>query len=220
MANIGMIFDATKYEPATASGSQLPPSDNTGWPCVIVSSEMKETKDKTGGYLELVFQIIEGDHKGMEGTFRLNLFNKNETATAIAYKQLSAICHCTGVMQVQDSSQLHHKPLRALVRLQRDPEAAAKGFTEIYGVVNADGSQPGKGGQRAATAPAAPAAPPVAPPQAPVAAPAAPEPVAAPVAPAAPVQAPVAPVAAPEAPAAPAPWAQAPAGGSAPPWAK
>lgn len=200
MANIGLLFDATAYDPAVAGVSQLPVSDAAGWPCVITASEMKETKDKTGGYLELTFQIIEGAHKGEEGSYRINLFNKNKTATDIAYRQLSAVCYCVGTLQVQDSAQLHNKPLRAVVRLQKSAEAIEKGYTEIAGVLRIDGTAP------SASAPPVQAAAPVIPPAQP-AAPAQP----APWAPPAGVQ---------EAPAAPAPWAGAPATGAALPWQK
>lgn len=160
MANIGMMFDATKIEPATIGGNQLPVSDKTGWPVIITASEMKETQAKDGsGFLELTLQIIEGEFHGAEGVYRLNIFNKNEKAQEIAHRQLSAICHATGVFQITDSAQLHGKPFRVVVGLQKDPEAAAKGFTEVKGVLTMSGDQPGKAG---AAAPAAPAPAPTA----------------------------------------------------------
>ena len=89
MAQIGMVFDATKYEPAQIGGSQLPVSDKNGWPVVITESEMKQVKDKAqSGYLELTLQIIDGEHRGAEGKYRINLFNENEQTVNIAYKQL------------------------------------------------------------------------------------------------------------------------------------
>lgn len=165
MAQIGMMFDATKIDPATIGGNQLPASDKTGWPVIISASEMKETQAKDGsGFLELTLQIIEGPNQGAEGAYRLNIFNKNEKAQEIAHRQLSAICHAIGVLQVADSAMLHNRPFRAVVGLQKDPEAAAKGFTEVKGILTITGDQPGKAGSAPA---AAPAAPPVAPPAAP-----------------------------------------------------
>lgn len=164
MANIGMVFDATKIEPACVGGGQLPVSPKEGWKVIITDSEMKETAAKDGGYLELNVQIVEGEHAGTEGKYRLNIFNKNEQAQNIAHKQLSALCHVTGVFQITDSALLHNRPFRAVVGLQKGAEAAEKGYTEIKGVLDINGNQPGKAGS-------APAAPPVAPVQAPVAPP-------------------------------------------------
>ena len=134
-------FDATKVEPAGLS-SQLPVSGPDGYGVVISASEMKENKDKTGGYLELTLQVIDGEHKGESGAYRLNLFHSNAKAVEIAYRQLSAICHTVGVFQVADSTQLHNIPFKAVVGLQKgeNPE----GYTEVKGVLCSDGSTPGK----------------------------------------------------------------------------
>lgn len=134
-------FDATKVEPAGLS-SQLPVSGPDGYGVVISASEMKENKDKTGGYLELTLQVIDGDHKGESGAYRLNLFHSNAKTVEIAYRQLSAICHAVGVFQVGDSTQLHNIPFKAVVGLQKgeNPE----GYTEVKGVLCFDGSAPGK----------------------------------------------------------------------------
>ena len=151
MAQFGMTFDATKYDPATV-GAQLPVSPAEGWPVVITASEMKETQAKDGsGFLELTLQIIDGDHKGQEGKYRLNLFNKNEQAINIAYKQMSAICHVVGVFQVSDSAQLHGKPFRAIVGLQKEQKEGTA-YTEVKGVKDINGNDPGK--QTGSSAPA------------------------------------------------------------------
>lgn len=134
-------FDATKVEPAGIS-SQLPVSGPDGYGVIISASEMKENKDKTGGYLELTLQVIDGEHKGETGAYRLNLFHSNAKTVEIAYRQLSAVCHAVGVFQVADSSQLHNILFKAVVGLQKgdNPE----GYTEVKGVLCSDGSTPGK----------------------------------------------------------------------------
>ena len=144
-------FDATKVEPAGIS-SQLPVSGPDGYGVVITASEMKENKDKTGGFLELTLQVTDGEHKGESGAYRLNLYHSNAKTVEIAYRQLSAVCHAVGVFQVVDSTQLHNIPFKAIVGLQKgeNPE----GYTEVKGVLGADGSQPGKSkGPAAAPAP-------------------------------------------------------------------
>ena len=151
MANIGMMFDATKVEPAGTS-LQLPVSDSKGWPVVITASEMKETQAKDGsGFLELTLQIIDGEYKGVEGPYRLNIFNTNEKAQEIAHRQLSAVCHVTNTMQLTDSAMLHNKPFRAVVVPQTGE--GKENYTQVKGVKDINGNDPGKAGAAPASGP-------------------------------------------------------------------
>ena len=201
-------FDATTVQPDT--GFELLPA---GWyNAIIDESAINPTKDGVGAYWQLRFSVIDGQYQGRKVFARLNIRNANQTAQEIAYKQLSAIAHSVGVLQVQDSSQLHGIPLKIRVRIRKDPSGQYEDQNEINGYKNINEAVQG---QAAAFAPAAPAMP---------AAPAG-------FAPVAPVAAPVMPQAAPQpafaAPAAPQPWAQpaapvAPAPQAAPvaaPWA-
>lgn len=78
----------------------------------IVDSQMKPTKAGNGEYLALKVEVLEGEHKGRTVYDNLNLNNPSEKAMEIAYQTLSAIGHATGVMNITDSEQIHHKPMR------------------------------------------------------------------------------------------------------------
>ena len=60
-------------------------------------------------------QIVEGEHKGRTLYDRLNLWNTSERAAKIAAGTLSAICRAVRVETPQQSEQLHHKQLTAVV---------------------------------------------------------------------------------------------------------
>lgn len=92
------------------------PIPNGKYIAAIVESEQKPTKSGTGHYLELKFQVLEGEHKGRLLWSRLNLDNPNQTAVNIARAELSAICHAVGVMSPPDSSDLHNLPLQITVK--------------------------------------------------------------------------------------------------------
>lgn len=111
-------FDANTVEPATG----FDPIPAGKYPAVIVESNMKPTKNGNGQYLELTFEIIDGDFKGRKVWARLNLENQNSTAVQIARSELSAICRAVGVMQPQDSIELHNLPLIITVRCKKNPE--------------------------------------------------------------------------------------------------
>jgi hypothetical protein len=133
-------FDATKFDPSQGM-AQLPVGRH---PVVISSSEIVGTKDNTGGMLVLELTIIDGPAKGQTGAYRLNLYNQSQKAVEIAHRQLSAICHAIGIYQVNDSQQLHNQPFAIEVGLQRDAEAAAKGYTEVKRILDRNGNEPGK----------------------------------------------------------------------------
>jgi hypothetical protein len=80
---------------------------------------MKSTKNNRGKYLELVFEIVDGDNAGRKLWARLNLENENQTAVKIALGELSAICRAVGVMQPQDSCELHNLPLVITVKCKK-----------------------------------------------------------------------------------------------------
>ena len=219
MANLGMTFDCTSVQPQ-GNSAQLPVSGPEGLPVIITASEMKATaNDPQAGFLEMTLQVTEGEHAGQTGMFRLNIFSKSEKAVIVAMRQLSALGYVTGVLNISDSAQLHNRPFRVIVGYQKRKADWKDGdveYTEVKGVKDSNGADPGKSKGGAAQAPAAPAAPPT--PPAAAAQPVA-QPAAAQAASAAPVWGGAAPAAEPVA-AAPA-WASNPAAGAAaaPPWA-
>lgn len=57
----------------------------------VASAEVKETKAKTGHYLQVGFRITEGEYEGSVLTDRLNINNKNEDAVRIGLSALKTI---------------------------------------------------------------------------------------------------------------------------------
>ena len=114
MANLNG-FDARNVEPQV--GFEPIPADK--YLAAITASEMKDTKAGNGRFLELTFEIIEGEYKGRNLWARLNLDNPNETAVKIAKAELSAICRAVGVMTPKDSQELHNLPLVITVKLKK-----------------------------------------------------------------------------------------------------
>jgi hypothetical protein len=96
-------FNAAKVEPQQ-SFDALPPGR---YEVIISESEMKDTKAGTGQYLQLTWTVVGGQHEGRKLWSRLNLVNPNATAVSIAERELSAICHCVGILVPQDSEELH-----------------------------------------------------------------------------------------------------------------
>ena len=111
MANLAG-FDAATVDPQQTFDA-IPAGK---YVAAITDSEMKPTKAGTGSYLELVFEILEGEYRGRKLWARLNLDNPNEMTVQIAKGELSAICRAAGVMTPKDSQDLHDIPMVITVK--------------------------------------------------------------------------------------------------------
>ena len=127
MAQLGN-FNAADVEPTT----DFEPLPAGKYVAVITDSETKPNQSKTGSYLQLAFQIIEGDYKGRYIWARLNLDHPNTTAVKIARAELSAICRAVGVMTPKDSTELHDLPLVISVKCKKRKDTEEIG-SEIKG---------------------------------------------------------------------------------------
>lgn len=141
MASLNGTFDATTVEPAQTF-DVIPPGD---YLVQIIESEMRTTKAGDGQMLALTLEVLEGPSKGRRLWDRLNLVNNNAQAQEIAQRTLSAICHATGKLQVNDSEHLHFIPMIAKVTakpagpdkygIQRDAQNEIKGYKQANGAV-------------------------------------------------------------------------------------
>ncbi len=123
-------FDANQVDPSVA----LDPLPAGKYLAVVSESELKPTKTGGGKYLQLTFQIIDGEFKGRLVWARLNLENKSEMTVKIARGELSAICRAIGVMQPKDSVELHNVPLEINVGLKkRDDNGEFTNVIKGYG---------------------------------------------------------------------------------------
>jgi hypothetical protein len=114
MANL-RGFDAASVEPS--EGFEPLPAGK--YNAVITDSETRENKAGTGSYLRLTFQIMDDPYQGRLLWENLNLEHPNAQAVQIAQGKLSAICRAVGVLQPQDSQELHDLPLVVKVRCKK-----------------------------------------------------------------------------------------------------
>jgi len=136
-------FNAENVEPQQ-SFDALPPGR---YEAIISGSEMKDTKAGTGQYLQLTFDVVGGQHEGRKLWSRLNLVNPNATAVQIAERELSAICHCVGIITPADSEELHDRPLIVDVIQEMNPMSGQqtnriKGYSQAKGAPAASAPAP------------------------------------------------------------------------------
>lgn len=148
MALIGH-FDATNVAPSE-DFSPIPVGEYSAH---IVDSDVKPTKNNTGHYAELEFEVTAGEFKGRRVWACLNLDNPNPKAVEIAQRELSAICHAVGVLQVTDTQQLHYKPLVIRVDIEERDGYGPRNVIKAYKAVpGGQGNAPATGAATAAPA--------------------------------------------------------------------
>jgi hypothetical protein len=71
------------------------------------------------------------------------LVNPNATAVQIAERELSAICHCVGVLEPGDSEELHNRPFTVDVVQELNPNSGQM-TNRIKGYSKCDGAPAAK----------------------------------------------------------------------------
>ena len=155
---VAFNFNATDIDPQGGASVWEPGI----YPVQITNSELKETKSKTGWMLVLTLTSVDPLLPGKTIISRLNIQNDNATAVEIAYRDLSAISHVCGVLNWQDSHQLHGRPFKIAVEKKPRQDDPTKFGNEITAYLDMNGNAPTKGsaaGGGGGGAPAAPQAP-------------------------------------------------------------
>lgn len=119
--NAGDVNPSSGFDP-------IPAGEYTA---VVTESEQKPTKKGDGHYLQLTFEIVEGDYAKRRLWARLNLDNPNEVAVGIARAELSALCRAVNVLHVKDTAQLHDLPV--LIKVTKKLDAGGEDRNEIRG---------------------------------------------------------------------------------------
>lgn len=134
MANLGTNFDASQVP----HSSLIPKGD---YLVRIVESDVVQNSAQTGTILKLTLELLEGQFQGKRVYDSLNITNPNEMAVRISRERLSGYCHATGVIQLQDSQQLHGIPFIASIRVKVDKNGDYDDRNEIGRCKAAAGTQ-------------------------------------------------------------------------------
>lgn len=108
-------FDATQVEPVSGKD----PIPDGKYVAVVTASQMKPTKNGTGQYLELEYQVLEGEHRNRKLWSRHTLQHPTAMTVQIARGELSAICRAVGILTPKDSAELHNLPLTLTVKIKK-----------------------------------------------------------------------------------------------------
>jgi hypothetical protein len=107
----GLNFDASTVAPSQA----LEPIPADWYTVMISDGEVKPTNDGTGTRFNFELTVMEGPFKGRKIFDGLNIKNNSAKAQEIAHQQLSAICHATQTIRIQNCQELFNKPFACKV---------------------------------------------------------------------------------------------------------
>ena len=97
---------------------------------IIDSSE--EISAAGNRYLKLKLSIMEGTHKGTWIWDNLNLYHPTESVQGLARQILGTISKACGIIGPKDTSELHFKPLTALLDVEPEGDYPAKNVVKKY----------------------------------------------------------------------------------------
>ncbi len=97
---------------------------------IIDSSE--EISAAGNRYLKLKLSIMEGTHKGTWIWDDLNLYHPTESVQGLARQILGTISKACGIIGPKDTSELHYKPLFALLDVEPEGDYPAKNVVKKY----------------------------------------------------------------------------------------
>lgn len=120
-------FDATQVQPQD-SFSPIPAGS---YIVQIEETEIKATKLGTGQMLKYKARVLDGQYTNRVIFGQINIVNQNPEAEKIGQRQLSALCHATGVLKLNDTQQLHNKPIKVKVKIKIDASGKYDDSNEI-----------------------------------------------------------------------------------------
>ena len=107
----------------------------------IVKSEKKDAKAPGNAYINLEFEVQDGEAQGRRFWTMLNLWNSNSQAVDIAQRELNSICHAIGKLQVDDSEDLHGIPMRVKLKVENNEQYGPQNRVAGYKPLNGDPAQ-------------------------------------------------------------------------------
>ena len=155
MAFLGQTFDVnTLPEGNGGTYDPLPP----GWyTATITAAELKPTKDGSGQYIKIRYDITGPTHQGRVVFGNLNIKNASAKAEEIGRQQLGELMRAIGLARVQDTDQL----IGGSLSIKLDVRPATDQYpaqNEVRGFKAITGSAPSFAAPAASPAASAPAA--------------------------------------------------------------
>lgn len=98
------------------SGGDFEPLPVGDYNAMIIETDVRPNKKGTGQYLLVVSHILDEEYAGRRVYDYINIDHPNDKVVAIAERTLAELCNAVGVLEFEDTQELHDIPM--VVRLK------------------------------------------------------------------------------------------------------
>lgn len=135
--NLGQVFNRDEMPEGNGNFEPIP----AGWyTAQITKSELKDTKDSTGQYINMQLAISGPSYQGRVVFAMINIRNKSQKAEEIGRQQLGDLMRALGLPRVQDTDELVGGNLSVKVAIDQSPGYDPKNVVKAYKAI--EGSAP------------------------------------------------------------------------------
>ena len=116
-----------------ASSGTFEPIPAGRYLCLIKQTDQKDTRNKTGKYVEVEFEVMKGNFQRRKLWARLNVHNQSAEAQRIGREQFNALKLAAGKERVEATEELHGKLVVCIVAIEdgnRGPQNQVTGFLQ------------------------------------------------------------------------------------------
>lgn len=132
-------FDTNSVEKRESNYELLP----AGWyTAQVVDSEVVALKSGNGRAIKLTFDVLTEGYRGRKVWSRLNVQHTNPEAERIGQQQLRELCDSVGVVRMNDTVELHNKPVQIKVKIRKDDSGQYEDQNEVNGFKPAGNGAP------------------------------------------------------------------------------
>jgi len=132
--NLGQEYNAADLPQGTGSFDPIP----AGWyTAEIKSAELKDTKNGTGKYINIRWDVTGPEYAGRVVFDMINIRNASQKAEEIGRQQLGDLMRSSGIGRLQDTDQLIGAVVSIKVSVDSspgyDPKNVVKGYKAVEG---------------------------------------------------------------------------------------
>lgn len=129
-------FDTNTVEKRENNFDLLP----AGWyTAQVTQSDVVALKSGNGHAIKLTFDVLSEGYRGRKVWAQLNVRHTNPKAEQIAQQQLRELCDSIGLVRMNDTIELHSKPVQIRVKIRKDDTGQYEDQNEVAGFKAASG---------------------------------------------------------------------------------
>ena len=104
------------------TGGDFEPLPVGDYNMMVIESDICPNKKGTGSYVKIVLHCLDEEYAGRRVYEYINIDHPNEKVVAIAERQMAELCNAVGVLELEDTQELHEIPFVARLKVEAGNE--------------------------------------------------------------------------------------------------